>query len=310
MTFDNLKKAVGKIIKYYSVSGGWLTNRDVTEDDIGEMINQTYRDELFPMFTTQYPFYFRQVGYADSWIATGTSSVASTGTTLVATTSIFTNGMVGLYVWNDTDKELAIIDEYTSGTTVELDTTIGDTWDGDVLYVLGQEFVLGGDAADIYTVEAVGLKYKSTDQYYVITGNPRPKFDLFQSGGETFSQSDPQLYLTTSTTSTSDFVDTLGVLPAFDKKVEKAIELTYIAKPTTLAATGDIPRLPVDQPLIWGAVSKAFLQKQQFKEAALFEQKYEKAKRESISRFRPTSTGFPRETRMPRRFNLMSRRII
>lgn len=100
MTFDNLKKQVGKNIKYYNDTDGWLTGRDVTEADIGQMLNQLYRDDLFAMFATQYPHLFRQVATADSWIATGTVDAASTGTTLVTTASIFNNSMEGLYVYN------------------------------------------------------------------------------------------------------------------------------------------------------------------------------------------------------------------
>lgn len=311
MTFNNIKIQIGKTIKYYTDAGGWLTGRDVTEDDIGEFVNQIYREDLFAMFATQYPYYFRQVATADSWIATGTVDATSTGSTLVATTSIFNNSMEGLWVYNEDLDETGIISDYVSGTTVTLEGTIGDTWDGDTIYVLGQEFAIGGDAADIFVIENVGLKYQTTDTYFYLTGNPRPKFDIFQYGGETFSQGAPQLYLTTTLVNNVP-TDTLGVLPQFTTLVPQAIEINYIAKPVALSGDNDVPRLPVntDVALIYGGSARAFRQSQQFDKANQMDALYEKAKREAVARFRPTSTDTPRRGRLPRVVRSMHRRFV
>lgn len=239
----------------------------------------------------------------DSWIATGTVDTTSTSTTLVATTAIFTNGMVGLTVYNETDDEYAIITDYTSTTTLTLDTTIGDTWDGDTIYVLGQEFVLGGDATDLYGIEAVGVKYDSEARYYYITGEIRPKFDLFQNGGEVWNSSSPQVYVTTAVVGSSSY-NAIGILPGFttNQKISEAIEVTYVAKPAEMSGASDTMRMPVDNVVIYGATAAGFRQKQQYKEANEWEQKYMRARREFKSRFRPSGLGFVAKPRMPRSF--------
>ena len=310
MTFENIKKQVGKNLKYYNDTDGWITSgKDVTETDIGEMINQLYRDDIFPMLATQYPYYFRQEATADSWIATGTVDATSTSTTLVTTTAIFTNSMIGLWVYNNDLETSAKIEAFTSTTTVTLSETIGDTWDGDTIYVLGQEFVLGGEATDAYVIEAVGLKYQQEATYFTLTGNPRPKFDFFQYGGEIANPNHPQVYLTTVKVGGVQ-KDALGILPGFNAKVTKAIQINYIAKPAVMSSGTDEPRFYSDIPLIYGATARAFMQRQMFQEASQWQGMYEKAKREAISRFRSTSTGTPKIGRMPRSTSLMHRRLI
>jgi len=60
-----------------------------------------------------------------------TAAAGSTATTLVASESVFNIGMVGMTVFNTTDSASAVITGFTSDTSVTLDTSIGDTWDGD-----------------------------------------------------------------------------------------------------------------------------------------------------------------------------------
>lgn len=309
MTFDQIKKTVGKNIKYYTAAGGWLTGRDVTEDDIGDMINDLYRGELFQYITTQYPAYYRQVSKADNWLVSGTVDATTATNILVATTSIFTNGMVGLWVYNTATDAKEKITGYTSGTTVTLENDIDDTWDGDAIQVLGQEFAISGDATDLYVIEQVGIKYDENRQDYINTQNLRPKFDMLQRGDEIYSEGRPQVYSTTINvggTPTTGF----GVLPQFSVPLADSIELTYIAKPVALSADGDVPRIPDDLALLYGATAWAFRQRQLFTEAGRWEELYQQKKKQMLANYRPESTGSPRIPRIPRRYAAMwGRRI-
>src|SRR5689334_12416347 len=141
-----------------------IINGIITETWIDNEINYIYRNEIAQLLSDKFPNDFTAKTTATHlYTATGTVSASSTSTTLVATTSIFTNGMVGFTVQNSTDDETAVITAYTNATTVTLDTTIGDTWDGDTIYVLGNEYSLGGSAATLKEVKNVWIKYLSTD---------------------------------------------------------------------------------------------------------------------------------------------------
>lgn len=307
LTFDQLKKRIGTNLKYYNGTT-WLTDRDVTETEIGDMINEIYRDEVFPIFATQYPQDFQQTGLANSWIANGTVDATSTSTTLVATTSIFTNAMVGLYVWNDTDSERAKITAYTSGTTVTLDTTIDNDWDGDSIYVLGQEFTFGGDATDLYVLSNVGIKYNDTNDYYT-RAQVRFKDDFYDYGNEVGDEANPYFYETTITVG-STLTSGIGLIPQFSKKITNGLEVTYIKKPTALSSSGDTLRLPVDTPVIYGATARAYEIKQDLQTAAYWTSKYEMSKRTAIARYRPLSTRENLKIRPPRRASYLHNRYI
>lgn len=306
-TFDQLKKKVGKKIKYYDDTNGWKTGRDVTEDDIGEFINEVYIEELFPAFAARYPHMFRQTGYLDSWIVSGTVHSSSTGSTLIATSSIFTNGMVGLKVYNETDEETVEITGYTSGTTVTIDTTIDDTWDGDTIYIIGKEFSFGGDATDLFSVESISVKYDSADTTYN-KAELRELEDLYPVGDEIGTQSNPFSYLTVIKTS-SGLKQGFGVFPQLDEKVSKAIFINYIAKPVALSADGDIPIIPTQSSLICGATVKCFENMQNFSKANYWLGKYELAQKRDLSRYRPKTSSRLRKIRISGNAYLLHSRI-
>lgn len=305
-TFEQLKKRVGKNIKYYDDTAGWKTGRDVTEDDIGEFINEIYLEELFPAFSIRYPHMFRQTGYLNSWIATGTVHANSTSTTLVATTSIFTNGMVGLKVYNETDDELIEITDYTSGTTVTVDTTIGDDWDGDTIYVLGREFSFGGDGVDIISIESINVKYDSDDATWT-RADLRDLEDLYPEGDEVGSKSVPFSYLTSINTS-SGLKQGFGLFPQFDEKVSRGIYINYIAKPAILTGT-DIPIIPMYSSLIAGGTVRALEKMQELGKANYWLTKYQLAQKRDLSRYRPKTTSRPRRIRIARNAYNIFRRL-
>lgn len=86
---------------------------------------------------TEYLRYVTETGGSTlpATVLTGTVDASSSGTTLIATSGIFTSGMVGFTIFNTTDTSSAVITAFTSSTTVELGTSIGNTWDGDAIAI-------------------------------------------------------------------------------------------------------------------------------------------------------------------------------
>lgn len=311
MTLDQIAQQIGKNIKYYDTTNGWKTGRDITEADIKEQVNYLYRDDLFPMFVTQYPWYFRSVSRANSWIANGTiDSVSST--TLTANEGIFYNGMVyphtPLTIYNETQDDSTTITGYTGSKVITLDADKSATWvNGDDIYVLGKEFVLGGDAADLYTVEAVGVRYRTTDQFYR-QAKFREKLDLYQEGWEVGSENDPEYYLTTL--KVNDVPKTaIGVFNPFENKVSDALEIHYTEKPATLGDDSS-PRLPTDLALVYGGTEWAYRQRGMHDEADRWAAKYVIEQSKSLSRFRPETSGRRSRVRLPRRYGAMMNQSI
>lgn len=316
MTFDELKKRVGKNIKYYDETDGWVTSRDVTENDIGDYINEVYREDLFPLYASRWPHVFRHTGYLNSWLMSATVNAASTGTTLIIDSdddTAFANIMEGLRVYNETDDEYAYIETYTDTDEVTLDTTIGDTWDGDTIYILGQEFAFGGDATDYISIERIKVKYDSDDDY--VFAELRDKQDLFQrfeeqaDPGDEGSELTPYVYLT-GIQDSGNMYQGIGVFPRFTEKVSKAIEMDYIAKPGEMTGSADTPVIPFSQSLICGATMKAYEKKQDMERARYWQGKYELAMKKDISRYRPLTTNVPVDMKITRSAYHIHRRNI
>jgi len=309
LSFLEFKRRVGKNIGYYTDANGWSgTSTDVTEADVGELVNDIYRNELFPLFATQYPQDFTQTGTANSWIANGTANAGLTGDTITTTGSVFTNSMVGLWLYNSTDASTAQITIYNSATSVDVNDTDISDWSGDSVYVLGQKFSFGGDLGDLYTVKSVGFKYNTTNDFYT-TSEIRSETDLFRYGNEVGSEAFPRVYLTTLTVG-GVLVGGIGILPAYQTKITDAIRITYVKKPTVLSADSDTVRLPVDTPLIYGATARAFEYKKEYDKAAYWSSKFELSKPRAVSQYRPLSVSRGNKMRLPRRFAAITNRYI
>lgn len=313
MDFEEITQRVGKNLKYYSDTGGWLTGKDITQSDIEEYVNEVYQEEMFPLFARSYPWLFRHTGELNSWILTATVNASSTGTTLVIDTDSntqFANAMVGLYVYNETDGEKAEITGYTSTSTVTLDTTIGDTWDGDTVKVLGQEFALGGDATDIYTIERVAVKYDADSTAEPMIGEVRDKQDFFVTGQEVFDRTYPYVYMTSVQDAEEGMTTAIGVLPKFEEPVTNGIKIDYLARPSALEDATDKPRFKVAASLIAGATMKCYEKRQNTEMSSYWLNKYEVAKIRDISRYRTTTTNRPRRIKPSRSAYYRFKRII
>lgn len=312
MTFDALKIRVGKNIKYYSDSAGWLTTRDVTETDIGDYINEVYTEELFPLFASRWPHMFRQTTLFDSWIMTTTVAAGTVDQTLVIATSAnvaFSNAMEGLLVYNETQDDSALLktfvdtDEFTVDSSYDLD----DWTAGDTIYVLGQEFAFGGDSTDLFTIERIKIKYTSTASYKIARVSNKP--DLFVTGQESFSKSFPEVYQT-AVQDAGTIYPAIGILPKMDAKVGDAIEVDYIAKPSAMSSATAIPIIPVQESMICGGTMKAYEKKQDMRMATYWMNKYELAKVRDISRYRPMTSNVPVQIKADRNTYYIHRRII
>ena len=295
MTFTNIKKRIGSNIGYVDSSGDILASKDITETDIGNWVNDRYIDDLFYTLSTQYPEDFKQEGKMNFYKASGTASSSSTSTTLVTTGSVFNNGMVGDRVYNSTDGEYTEITAYSSATTVTVDATIGDTWDGDTVYVIGHEFGLGGNATDARNLTRVAVKYSSTDDYYK-TCRYMDKNKVFQSGNEVYYETDPIWYPTTVDISSTP-TTAIGILPEPTEAVSNGILIEYVEQPSALSSDSDVPRLPLGShsTLVWGGTASALRKLMRLDEADRYEQLYHAAKMSMVSDYALTrGTGTPR----------------
>jgi hypothetical protein len=297
MTFTNIKKGIASNIGYVDSSGDILSSKDITATDIGNWVNNRYIDDLFSTLSSQYPEDFTQAGKLNFYKATGTASSTSTSTTLVATGSIFNNGMVGDKVYNSTDSESAYITAYSSATTVTLDTEIDDDWDGDTIYILGHEFGLGGNATDMRSILKVAVKYDSDDNYYT-TCEQVNKNKALQTGDETYYQSSPLWYPTTVDVSSVP-TSAIGILPEASENVANGIYIEYIEQPAALSDDSDVPRLPLGSHsiLVYGGTADAMRKLMRLDEADRFEQLYQAGKQEMITSYLLTrGSGVPKIT--------------
>jgi len=306
LTLLEMKRRAGKILQIYSTAGGWLTNRGVAEVDIEEIANDTYRNDIFPLFAPHNPSDFRRVGYADNWVANGTVSASSTASTLVATTAIFNASMVGLTVNNSTDSVSAVITAFTSTTTVTVDVVIGDTWDGNSIFVLGKEFSFGGDGNDIWMIETVAAKYSDTATYKTVFSKGL-KHDIYQQGNESGSDGYPVFYTTNLTVNGIDVLG-IGIEPRFKSKISQAFEINYIQLPAAMtdASTLRIPHL--DLALIDAMVSRGYDLKQDSKRAQMWWDRYEKKRMDAFIRYAPNSFNPTMGTALPRHISAIARR--
>lgn len=309
MDFQTLKKRAAEKLNLLDSNGDIQTGKDIAEAGLGRAINDGYLEDAYPLLQSQYPQYFEQRALVTNYSVTGTVDASSTGTTLVAESSIFTESMVGQYVENTTDSESAKITAYTSATTVTVNTTIGDTWDGDSIRVIERDFAFGGDSTDLYAPRTVMVRYTSTGTR--IPATLRERNDLFQSGFEECSQADPQCVIGTVDVSGTP-TTMISIYPLMKTSDSKAVEIYYLEKPAELSGNTDTPRLPVahHEFLLWKGVEYGAIQRRDFKLANEAAAKFEKGKREMISNFRLTSFNGPKSIEVPRRVGLMQGRVI
>lgn len=276
-TFQQLKIEVAENIGYDTGANGILSTKDVTESMIEKFINRRYYELLAPLME-KYPEDYIRVSYADFWKEDSTVS-SITDDTLVAAGSIFNNGMVGDTIYNSTKEESAVIASYTNGTTVVLASE--PDWDAaDVIYVLGHEFALGGNAADARYVKKVAVKYSTSDQYYKSCewiGVDR----VYQRGDEVYNVYAPQTYKTNLKVSGA-FVPAIGIVPEPTVPITRGIQLTYLEVPKRMDTNTDVPELPLasQHALVDGATVNALRKLRRYDEVAPYLADWQQGKAE------------------------------
>lgn len=303
MQFIDLKKRAGAILNLMDNANAFVALRDISETDIGNWINDAYIEDVFSTLAAQYPQYFERKAYVANYNTSGVADAASTGTTLVATTALFNNSMIGLYVENVTDSARSKILDYTNTTTVTLEDTIGNTWDGDTIRVVQNTFTLAGNASDFYMLEDVRVRYTPDNTVKYIVARQRFEKDLYQTGYEVFNQLAPVFYLTKVQTATVP-INAFVISPVMQYSDPKAVYIKYIEKPALLSANADEPYLPLGHHefLYWKAVSNGMFRRGDITGATAAAQRYEKGKRDLVGQFTMTSMDQPITPGLPRDF--------
>jgi hypothetical protein len=292
MTREDIRIEIARNINQLADDESTFINGIVTSTSVNTKIGNVYFQEIFPLLSDKFPTEFRQETYRFStYTATATVAGASTGTTLVVTTAIFTNDMEGFYVENVTDDTKVKIVTYINSTNVTVDSTIGDDWDGDTVYVLGNEYTFGGDTTDMKEIIGIKVKYSSSDTTYRVCEKRR--FEGVQVvGNETYSKTAPIWYPTMVDVSGVPYRG-FGILPFPDSYAGKIVA-TYVERPPALDDDSDIPLLDitgVSQLLVDSVTSWALRIKKEFGEADRHQMDYEKNLKRLVMSFKPMSRG-------------------
>ncbi|MFQ5493568.1 MAG: hypothetical protein ACE5DX_05420 [Candidatus Dojkabacteria bacterium] len=289
MNLKDLRETVAENLNYLTQEGD-VVDADVDADTIDRFINNRYLEEVYPVFGKRHPEFYSQSAVCPTYDETGTADTSSTGTTLVATTPIFTNAMVGAKVLNSTDDVVAKIESYTNTTTVELDTTIDDDWDSDTIYVFTGVYTLLGDLTDASSILWVGIKYQNdsssgeptTDHIRVM---PAKDEDIYRwrrgtRVEDTFAESDPR-YIFEARLAAGLPTSTLKILPIPETLLldnnssarDDGVFVRYKQKPSKLVNDTDVPRLPEGHHLLLahGATADCFIKMGQTDRVGLFD---------------------------------------
>jgi hypothetical protein len=292
MTREDIRIEIARNINQLAEDESTFINGVVTETSTNTKISNVYFQEVFPLLSDKFPTEFKQETYRfPTYTASGTVDSSSTGDSLVTTTSIFTNDMEGFEVENATDDEKATIETYTSGTAVTLETDIDDDWDGDTIYILGNEFTFGGDTTDLKEIIRVEVKYASTDTTYRVCEKRRQE-GVIRVGNETVPKTSPIWYPTMVDISGAPYRG-FGILPFPDSYAGK-IKVTYVERPPELDDDSDVPLLDivgVSQLIVDNVTAWALRIKKEFDEADRHQMDYEKNLKRLVMSFKPMSRG-------------------
>jgi hypothetical protein len=278
MQFITQQRQVAQAIGSLASDGTTITGGRVTQTDIQNYINIYYREILFDVLSDKFPLDFRRITYPyDTYTAVGVVDATTTGTSLVTTSSIFTNSMEGYVVQNPTDGATRTLKTYVSGTEFTLDSAVDDDWDGDTIYVLGNVFSFGGDTTDLKEIIEVAVKYASTDSDWTVAQRI-DREDAFRIGSETYHKSapiwSPLSLVEIDGASNEKRRPAIELNPAPDDYQGK-LRITYVERPKAMSEDTDEPVLTVQglsQVLINGAISWALKTEGRHEEAQMWEE--------------------------------------
>lgn len=311
MDYSTIKLRVAENIGSLDTDGSTIIDGKVTQTGIKNKINDLHREELAPLFSDKFTHNYKRTTYPfNTNIGTGTVDATSTSTTLVATTSIFSNHMEGLTVENTTDSETRTLKTYSSGTQFTVDTAIDDDWDGDTIYILGDTYTFGGNTDDLKEVIKVEIKYASTDSKFTDVD----QIDMDDlTNNESFSKASPKFSLTSLVELDGSNNEirrpAVKIFPAPDSYLGK-LKITYVEIPRTMTNDTDLPVLAAQgsgEILVNGVTAWAFRLQDKFEEAREYDRLYQMGKRELIMNYKPKTRSGARVLRL-NAFHLAQRR--
>ncbi len=312
MTKANIRTQVARNLRLLSSDEATIiSDSNVTTDGLDIAIDQIYRDEVAQILMDKYPSDFERTTFP---LNTYTSTLVVTtvvGTTLTAPEGTFSNFDEGFTIQNPTHNEFIKIATYTSDTEVELATEPVNTWDGDTVYVLGNEFFFEGDAVDLRENTLVGIKYKSTDNDYIYA-TLRRKHEIVPLNSEYFSTSSPVMYLTSITkedlsTGITTFLRGVGILP-YPEYYNGKVQITYIQRPPELEDTEEpIPYVSgISEAIIRGVTAWGARVLQDYALADRFDALYKEQLSTIINSYKPRSRGKPSMLRLAPHYRRIS----
>jgi len=275
MQLQEMREQVASNIN--TLSGSDILDREVTSSDIDRYLNKICR-QVYSLMIRRQEGRGVQNKTAPTYQVSGTASTSSTSTTLVTTEDIFSNQMVGSKVLNSTDNEIATITEYIDATTVTLDTTIDDTWDGDTIYIFTGIYTFSGDMTRVKKVERVGIKYNKTDLDYktIRAARDRDEYDVYDGieFNKTFNQLAP-IYIFEDTKVNNTKVMSIKIRPIPTIVDETGIFVRARDRFQDLTNDTDEPNLPEPHDcIVSGATSETLKKMKLFDDARIYKADY------------------------------------
>ncbi len=309
MTLATMRLRVAEALTILADDGSTIKEGVVTILGITNRINDIYREELFPLFSSKYPEDFTQNTFpANTYTVSAVVDAASTGTTLVLTTTVADNSMVGFKIQNGSTLATVTVTGYTNTTTLTVDSSI-TSWIGATIYVLGNEYSFGGSTTDLKEIIQFNIKYKSTDQFLMMAEN-RNYRDVVKNGGANFSAMDPMWYRTTLKIN-GLMTPGFGVLP-YPSEYTGQYQFSYTQRPAALGETDEpiINTAGISECLINGAIAWGQTLMSRPDQAMLYMQFYEKGKHDIISNYRPRNRSGATKVRHSDFMSAMGRRYV
>jgi len=274
------KRAASKLNLLDKSTDTILTGRDIIEDDIGDGINDGYR-EVIQMLSSVYPQLYEVDAYTANYFSDATIS-SITDDTLVVDDTIFTTGHVGAVVYNSTKDNHSEIEAYSATNTVVLEDE--PDWDaGDTVYILEKEFTFSTNITDYVSNLSMLVRYSPTDQYVPA------ELKLYDPDNTLRATESNPIYVLKQINTASGVIQGFEIFPRFEEKDDKAIHQRYVALPADMSNDSDTPQLPngMDGFLFWKGVEYGAVIRRDTDLVGLANAQFEKGKRQVLDFFKP-----------------------
>lgn len=297
--FIALKRMAARRLKLLNrTTNTIVSDGDISEGELGELINEAYIEDSVPMLMEQVPNYYLRPAYMSNYYSTLTAISGTTGSTLKSANPDFNIGMIGTIVHNTTDDTTATITGYTSAYIVTTDSTSMLTWVGDTVKLLNKYLPITDDIGDIFTPRRVRVRYVTTLEDYhratPIEENNHGDLNI----DAYYSQLSPGYQWSTVLLNNVP-IDAIRIYPKFSRSDSRAIEIWGQRDPHPLAADSSKPRLPRARYLYWYAVMVAATDRKDVELASLARDRYERGRARMLSSYRPESSDIPASLEAP-----------